>query len=340
MSRRRIAGHGKTGARPPEDRSARVDTPALDARPRRPHDTACPSRRISSAAPRQQHRQERGRRRIQRVVGITGRGQVRDHQLPTQILGLDPHAGEPTCATRDDILRQHRDTQALRDQVQQGIEIADLERHAALQAGRRETAIDTAARALAGHEIDEGLARELIQRHRGGAGQRMAAIAGEHHPIAGDDARNQPLVALVDRQDREIELPILHPGVEHVRGVLHQPHLDLRMRAIETRQQGRQGQERRQTLHDADRQRAAPRRTHPGDPGDGAIENPERAPRALEKGHARLGQADMARGAHQQPGTQFLLEQPDRGRQGRLDDMASLGRAREVRLLGDGNKMS
>lgn len=102
------------------------------------------------------------------------------------------------------------------------------------------------------------------------------------------------------------------------------------MKTVEQRPHQVGGEGRR----DRDAQRASTQLPHVVDRAPPRLEVLQRAPRMLQIGDARVGQADRAARAIEQRRAQRVLELADLLRQRRLRDVQRLGRAREVAVFG------
>jgi hypothetical protein len=120
---------------------------------------------------------------------------------------------------------------------------------------------------------------------------------------------------------------------------LQHPHLDSGVFRLEGSEQFREIEERPNALHHADGQRAALQSLHRRHRGS-------RVSHACEDCHGLLVerfpgrcQFDAPRTADKKLRSELDFQRADRGRQGRLDDMHFLRRAREMLLVGYGDEV-
>ena len=122
--------------------------------------------------------------------------------------GADPTQRQPARVDRERPLAEHRDAEPLPDQGQQRVQVpdlpADLQRPALSPDGLEQTTLASAA------AEDEGMPRQLGQRHRGACPERVQP--GEHGPpcvapeLAGEEPRRR------EREHRRVHQARLEPA--------------------------------------------------------------------------------------------------------------------------------
>ncbi|MNN35569.1 hypothetical protein D3C81_1494220 [compost metagenome] len=209
-------------------------------------------------------------------------------------------------------------------------------RDARLEAGhlarRQRSAAQARGFALLVH--DKALRREVGQRQRGLARQRVAARQGGDKAVA----LQQRQRGIARRQQRRahqahVQRLVFQPLHDAGRGRFAQHQFDAGVFIAEARHQPWQQV----------RGRGADK-THPQGAGHAAAGRlhqlaelagmEQDAPGLGEHGAAGLGQRDAARLAHEQGGVEFRLELLDRDRQRGLGDMQAFCRAAEIEGLG------
>jgi len=242
--------------------------------------------------------------------------------------------------TGDDGLRYQSNAQTMGHEIQLSRQIVHLETSAAGKPARVKTLIYQLARAPVWVQIDECLVHQVLKCHVPPACEPVLRRTHRHQRLAcehpGAHARRCRAYEL---RERKIELASADALDQRQGAPGHQADFDMRTGGTEPAKQVGNVQQRGQPLDQADRQRAAVQALHIVDDLARRCGRRQHALRLAQECSARWRYLHAPRRAKEQGGAEFLLQRPDRGGEARLDHMQTAGRAREILLGRDGDKI-